>query len=165
MIKLNWTSGKNLGLSLIYIGVMGLVQVIFILIAQFAMNVGSIYAVIFMPLGAILATFYSIVIIFESQRTVSKFRSRKSTKRSRRSSPAKKSKIPFLAPLMESPLTKPVVIVITAFTLFFLASMGLAALGLDDKTALYLIGINGGSLGTLFVATYYETKMARKPRR
>ena len=58
-IKLNWTQGKNLGLSLIFIGIMGIVQAIFIAVAQYGMDVGASYITILIPIGAVIATFYA----------------------------------------------------------------------------------------------------------
>ena len=65
-IRLNWLRGRNFGLGMIFLGVIGLTQVIFIIIAQYGLQIGSADLVTLIPIGVTLALFYSIVIIFES---------------------------------------------------------------------------------------------------
>ncbi|MHA1602760.1 MAG: hypothetical protein ACTSVL_09080, partial [Promethearchaeota archaeon] len=76
-MKLNWTRGKNLGLALIYLGIMGIVQVIFIAIAQYGMKIGSKPITILIPLAVAFATFYSVIIIFESKTSITEYRQKR----------------------------------------------------------------------------------------
>jgi len=66
-IKFNWKRGKNLGIALFLSGISGLIQaLIFVPIGQYILKVGSLYVVIFIPIGATLAIMYAMLIIYET---------------------------------------------------------------------------------------------------
>ena len=74
MVKLKWTKGKNLGLSLIYLGIMVFFQMLIIALAQYGMKIGSRPITVLVSIGAILATFYCVLIRFESDTTMTEYR-------------------------------------------------------------------------------------------
>jgi hypothetical protein len=155
-IHLNWSRGRNLGLALIFLAVVGFIQVIFIIIAQYAMDVGVQYYVILIPIGVTLALTYSVIIVFESRTSMDKYRE--------------------LRPHMQKNVTvnsitakpywiylRPILIVLVAFLVFFFATFGIAYT-LVDKPTLFVLSENIGAIGVLFTATYIETAMSRKMR-
>ncbi len=164
-IKLMWMKGKNLGLGLIFLGVMTLLQVLFIIIAQYILNIGSIIAVTLISIGVIIATFYATLVIFESRTEMGQYRGnfqkrkQKSRKRSTNNNKLKNilSKINWM-------YAKPLLIIagifIGGFWLTYLILFGL----IEDKTIVYVIAENVGAILSLVIATYIETSNFRKTR-
>ena len=164
-IKLNWIKGRNFGLALIFLGVMTLLQVLFILIAQFALNVGSIIAVILIPIGVIIATFYATLVIFESRTEMSQYRGKlqkrkyKSKKRA-----TNKNKLKKIIDKVNWVYARPLLIISGVFIGgFWLTYLILFSL-FEDQTIVYVIAENVGAILSLFIATYIETSNFRKTR-
>ena len=114
MIKLNWFRGKSLGLALIYLGAMGLFQICFIALGQYGMKVGSRPLMILIPIAVIFATFYSILIIFESNTSMSEYRNTHKFKHSKYS----KNKS-LIAKITSNIYLRPPLYVIAVFTVMF----------------------------------------------
>ena len=148
MIKLNWTRGKNLGLALIFLGVMGLVQTIFIAFGQYQMGVGSIFIAILIPIGIIFATFYSIIVIFESGISMNSYRSKKLT-----------AKEVFN---VKSPFLKPILHVVVVFIVSFTIVAIFTNLILDDSRLVFIIAENLAAFACLIWANYYEARNLKK---
>ncbi len=115
-IRLNWLRGRNFGLGMIFLGVIGLTQVIFIIIAQYGLQIGSADLVTLIPIGVTLALFYSIVIIFESNTFMTKYRET-------RSYGSKKNKEEEVSRAIIWIFARPIVIVVVVFVIFFLGHM------------------------------------------
>ena len=154
-IKLNWTRGRNLGLALIYLSLVGFIQVIFIIIAQYAMKVGAQAIVVFVPLGVTLALFYSIIIIFESKTSISKYREARTYLQK------KKNQAPILERINWS-LVRPFVMTIIVFGALF--GISIAASQELEPTISYVISSNIGAIGSLLFAAYIESDAQRKTR-
>ncbi|MHA1475577.1 MAG: hypothetical protein ACTSQ5_10360 [Promethearchaeota archaeon] len=164
-IKLMWLKGRNFGLALIFLGVMTLLQVLFILIAQYALNIGSIFAVILIPIGVIVATFYSTLVIFESKTAMSQDRGnfQKRHQKSRKKA-ASKNKIKEIINKINWMYARPLLIITGVFIGgFWLTYLILFSL-FEDKTIVYVIAENIGAVLSLIVATYIETSTFRKTR-
>jgi len=160
-----WLKGRNFGLALIFLGVMTLLQVLFILIAQYALNIGSIFAVILIPIGVIVATFYSTLVIFESKTEMSQYRGnfQKRHQKSRKKA-ASKNKIKEIINKINWMYARPLLIITGVFIGgFWLTYLILFSL-FEDKTIVYVIAENIGAVLSLIVATYIETSTFRKTR-
>ena len=160
-----WLKGRNLGLALIFLGVMTLLQVLFILIAQYALNIGSIFAVILIPIGVIVATFYSTLVIFESKTEMSQYRGnfQKRHQKSRKKT-ANKNKIKEIINKINWMYARPLLIIAGVFIGgFWLTYLILFSL-FEDQTIVYVIAENIGAVLSLVVATYIETSTFRKTR-
>jgi len=157
MVKLNWSKGKNLGLALIFLGIIGLTQVIFITIAQYGLSIGSPYFVIFIPLGVTLALFYGVITIFESSTSMAKYRGARqfSTKNTKNSAPFLQSQ--------QWTILRPIIIIIISFSVVFLFTYLIADYWLEAGNS-FIIAENLGAILALVVATYIETAQARKMR-
>jgi len=164
-IKLMWMRGKNLGLGLIFLGVMTLLQVLFILIAQYALNIGSIFAVVLIPIGVIVATFYATLVIFESKTEMSQYRGKiqkrqfKSKKRA-----TNKNKIKEIIGKVNWVYARPILTISGVFIVgFWLTYLILFSL-FENQTIVYIIAENVGAILSLVFATYVETSTFRKTR-
>lgn len=161
MIKLNWLRGKNLGLALSFLGIMGLLQVFFIFIAQYSMQIGSKPLTILIPIVVIIATTYSIIVTFESRTTMSQYRSKRVTKTKKK----KQSKI--LQPVIDwvkNPLITPVLMITGVFSgIFFLCWLLLFSL-VDSAATIFIIADNLGAAGVLIFATLVEHSTGRRTR-
>ncbi len=164
-IKLNWAKGVNLGLSLIYLSIMGFFQIIFIIIAQYGLKVGSQYTVIFMSFGAILATFYSIIILFESQTSMKEYRSKRQNRGYGKKKKKSKGVLGKVKKFLSKPTVRPVIIVCILFTIFFSIGLGLGSIFIDNNSSLFITAENCGSIGCLIASTYKETNIKRNTRR
>jgi Kef-type K+ transport system membrane component KefB len=114
--------GKYLGVALFYLGIMGILQTIFIVFGQYLLNVGSVYILVLVPLGVIIALTYSTQILYESNLQIQVKRSRRSGSRSRESSD-----------FIEKEVWRPIVITLVIFVIFFFISYGMAS----DLEAIY----------------------------
>jgi len=164
-IKLMWLKGRNFGLALIFLGVMTLLQVLFILIAQYALNIGSIFAVTLIPFGVIVATFYSALVIFESKTEMSQYRGnfQKKHQKSRKKA-SSKNKIIEIINKINWMYARPLLIIAGVFIGgFWLTYLILFSL-FEDQTIVYVIAENVGAVLSLVIATYIETSTFRKTR-
>ena len=154
-IKLNWTRGRNLGLALIFLSLIGFLQIIFIIIAQYAMKVGSQAIVVFVPLGVTLALFYAIIIIFESKTSISKYREARTYLQKKKINASFSEKINMA-------LVRPFLMIIIAYGILF--GISVAATNKLEATISYVISSNIGAIGSLLFAAYIETDAQRKTR-
>ena len=163
-IKLQWTRGKNLGLALIFLGVMGFVQVIFVTIAQYAMEVGALYYTFLIPIGVTLALFYSTIVIFESSTSMQKYRSSRTYTKKKKST----SKMDIQAMVDKIPIDKaylrPVLIVIIGFSILFGITYLITKDSIDEMSTVFIVCENVGAIGSLLLATYVEMENSRKAR-
>ncbi len=164
-IKLMWLKGKNLGLSLIFLGVMTLLQVLFILIAQYFLSIGSIFAVILIPIGVIVATFYATLVIFESRTEMSQYRGnfQKQHKKTRKRVTSK-NKIKKIIDKINWVYARPLLIISGIFIGGFWITYLILFSIIEDRTIIYVIAENVGAILSLVIATYIETSTFRKTR-
>ena len=164
-IKLIWTKGRNLGLGLIFLGVSCLLQVLFILIAQYALSIGSIYSVVLIPIGVIIATFYATIVIFESRTEMSQYRGnfQKRNQKSRKRA-HKTNKIKDILSKINWVYARPVLtisgIFIGGFWITYLILFSL----FEDQTVVYVISEIVGAILSLVFATYIETSTFKQTR-
>jgi hypothetical protein len=145
-IKINWTNGKYLGMSLLYFGIMGLTQaLIFIPIGQYVINVGSLYVVIMLPVGITLAMTYSTQILYESYlqvrtRNVKKYRNIQ-------------TKIRFG---LESEMIKSMLVIIISFAIIF----GITYAITNNLAPInsFVVSENVSAIGTLVIASILESQ-------
>ncbi|QEE17698.1 hypothetical protein DSAG12_03536 [Promethearchaeum syntrophicum] len=164
-IKLNWIKGKNLGLSLIFLGMMTLLQVLFILIAQYALSIGSIYSVILVPIGVIIATFYATLVIFESKTEMSQYRGNFQKRKQKTQKKAQKSnKLKEILSKINWVYARPVLIIAAIFIGGFWITYLIIFSLFEDQTVVYVIAEIVGAILSLVFATYIETSTFRKTR-
>jgi len=164
-IKLMWLKGKNLGLSLMFLGLMFLLQVLFILIAQYSLNIGSIYAVILVPIGVIVATFYATLVVFESRTEMSQYRGnfQKQHKRTRKKVTSK-NKLKEIINKINWMYARPLLIISGIFIVGFWITYLILFSIIEDQTIVYVVAENVGAILSLVFATYIETSTFRKTR-
>ena len=164
-IKLMWVKGRNLGLAMIFLGIMSLLQVLFILIAQYALSIGSIYSVVLIPIGVIIATFYATLVIFESRTEMSQYRGnfqkRYQTKRKRST---KSNKLKEILNKINWVYARPVLIIAGIFIVGFWITYLILFSLFEDQTVVYVIAEIVGAILSLVFATYIETSTFRKTR-
>ena len=164
-IKLNWIKGRNFGLALIFLGMMTLSQVLFTLIAQYALSIGSIYSVVLIPIGVIFATFYSTLVIFESKTEMSQYRGnfqKRHQKKRKRSTKSKKFK--EITNKINWVYARPVLLIAGIFIGGFWITYLILFSLFEDQTVVYVIAEIVGAILSLVFATYIETSTFRKTR-
>lgn len=158
MIKLNWFRGRNLGLSLMYLGGMVLFQIIFIAIAQYNMEIGSRPVTALIPLGVALAMFYSILIIFEARTSMQDYRSK------RRHGKKNKNSDNFLKKIWNNIYLYPVILIIAIFTVTFFLFLLLSLLFTPISVGSYVVASNAGGLACFIVASYMDQSSEKRVR-
>ncbi|MHA1776054.1 MAG: hypothetical protein DRO88_06070 [Promethearchaeia archaeon] len=159
MVKLNWFRGKSFGLALIYFGVMGLYQLIFMLLAQYGLQIGSRPIIILIPLGVIFATAYSVIILFETNITkIHNLQKKhyKSKKKKTRKKMAKTAFISTISLLWKNPYIRPVFLTMVVFGITFGISYGVCSILVDEKSTLFVLADNIAAFGALLFATYFD---------
>ena len=137
-------------------GACGLFQVFFIFVAQYLLNVGNHLVVILIPIGATVALFFGVVIIFESFAQVE----RKKKLKSQFSKPRQISKI---KKFLYSPIGRPLVIVFLPFTILFFSTYGVCYIFLNNIFS-FIIAENLATLVSLLIANFIEKKYAKIKR-
>ncbi len=161
VIKLQWVRGKSFGLALIYFGIMGLFQTIFIILGQYGMHIGSKPIVILIPIGIILATYYSLLVLFESTTKVSEFRKIHQTGLKKKKKTANKQK--GFKGFINNIYVKPVLMVVAVFSSLFGVAF-LITFSWTDQATTFVIADNVAGFGTILFATYMEYEAKRKSR-
>jgi len=141
--------GKYLGVALFYLGIMGIIQTIFIVFGQYLLNVGSVYILVLVPIGVIIALTYSTQILYESNLQVQ-------VKRSRRSGSRSKDTTEFL----EKDIWQPIVISSVIFVIIFLIGYGMAS-ELESMYSFIIAEIVGG-IGVLILVSILEKQFLSK---
>jgi len=153
-IRFRWTSKEYLPIALMLFGVCGLFQTLFIFIAQYFLGVGNYIVVILIPVGATIALFFGVVIIFESFIQVEK---RKKLKTQFQKSQQLSSKF---RRFIYFPIVRPMIIVFPIFIAIFFATYGISIFFLDSVMS-FLIAENLATIISLLVANYIEKKYAK----
>lgn len=160
MIKLQWLRGKSLGLAMIYLGIMSFFQLIFIALGQYAMKVGSRPITVLVPIAVIMATFYSVLVNFETNTTMNEFRSTHQYKHKKVAQDFKRKFRVFLKNIY----VRPVLIVISVFTILFFFTWLILFGFIEESWIVFIIAENVGALGVILFISYLEKSTGRKIR-
>lgn len=155
-LNIRWKSKEYLCFGLMLLGACGLFQTLFIFLAQVIFGVTNYLVLILIPIGIIATLFYGTIIIFESYAQV------KRRKRLRSQFQAKK-KQELYKKVLNFPVTKPLLILIISFFLFFLMSYGISILFLDAQGA-FIIAENVAAVLFLLLSNGIEKYYAKVRR-
>jgi len=155
-IKFRWSSKEYISIAFMLFGACGLFQVFFIFVAQYLLGVGNHLVVILIPVGATVALFFGVVIIFESFAQVE----RKKKLKSQFSKPQQISKI---QKFLHFPIVRPLVITFPLFTILFFSTYGICYIYLNNIMS-FVIAENLATLVSLLIANFIEKKYAKIQR-
>ena len=150
-IRIRWIKGKFLGLVLMIIGFCGLFQVIYLFLAQYLFQIGSLFAVIIIPIGTTIGLILTAVIIFESIAEVER-RSKIKSQFRKKSTKDKK--------FFSFPITKPLLICFMSFTLIYLLCYFICIIFLNSFQS-FLIAENISTISCIFIAHIIERNWAK----
>ena len=148
-LKIYWNRSKYLGIALFYFGIMGLLQSLVIVAGQYLILVGSLYILILIPVGAIIATSYSAMILYESNM-------QSQTRKSRRfSQKRKESKF-----IIEKEVLQPILIVLAVFVVVFIIGYSISS---ELETFIkFIIADLSGAIGALITASVMDKQKSIK---
>jgi len=156
-IRIRWKSKENLGIGLLLLGMCGIIQLFFIFIGQYYLEIGNYFVVILIPLGITVAIFFATMIIFESYAQIER--------REKLRSQFRKSKINLskLKKILNFPITKPLVIVFAVFSSFFFITFFISNSFLDN-TFSFIIAENLSAVVCLLIANFIEKSYGKVQR-
>ncbi|MFW9822734.1 MAG: hypothetical protein ACFFE4_07360 [Candidatus Thorarchaeota archaeon] len=156
-IRIRWKTKEYFGIGLLLLGMCGMIQLFYIFIGQYFLEIGNYFVVILIPIGITVAIFFATTIIFESFAQVER--------REKLRSQFRKSKINIgkLEKFLNFPITKPVLIVFGVFTAFFFISFFISALFLDNIFS-FIIAENLSAVACLLIANIVEKSFGRVQR-
>lgn len=156
-IRIRWKSKENLGIGLLILGMSGIIQLFFIFIGQYFLEIGNYFVVILIPLGITVAIFFATMIIFESYAQVER--------REKLRSQFRKSKITIskLKKILNFPITKPLIIVFAVFSSFFFITFFICNSFLDN-TFSFIIAENLSAVVCLLIANFIEKRYGKVQR-
>ena len=147
-LKIHWSQGRYLGISLIFIAVMGLIQSLVILpFAQYGVDVGSLYVLILLPIVATILLAYSSQILYE---TYAKSPKKRMT--------GGKKWIVAIRTFLQRELVRPLFIVGVAFLLIFFIVYGIFS-PLVYSVNTFVIAENVGTISVLILAVVLEKRI------
>jgi len=156
-IRIRWKSKENLGIGLLILGMSGIIQLFFIFIGQYFLEIGNYFVVILIPLGITVAIFFATMIIFESYAQVER--------REKLRSQFRKSKITIskLKKILNFPITKPLIIVFAVFSSSFFITYFICISFLDN-TFSFIIAENLSAVVCLLIANFIEKSYGKVQR-
>lgn len=156
-IRIRWKTKEYFGIGLLLLGMCGMLQLFFIFIGQYFLEIGNYFVVILIPLGMTVATFFAAIVIFESFAQVER--------REKLRSQFRKSKIDVsnLEKFLNFPVTKPLIIVSIIFISFFFTTYYISATFLTN-TISFIIAENTSAIICLLIANLIEKKYGRVQR-
>jgi hypothetical protein len=156
-IRVRWKSREYFGIGLLLLGMCGVIQLFFIFIGQYFLEIGSYFVVILIPIGITAAIFFASLIVFESYAQIER--------REKLRTQFGKSKInaTILKKVLNFPVTKPLLIVFAVFTSFFFATFFICILFLDN-TYSFIIAENLSAIACLIIASLVEKSYGRVQR-
>jgi len=152
-IKFRWSSKEYISIAFMLFGACGLFQVFFIFIAQYFLGVGNHLVVILIPIGATIALFFGVVIIFESFAQVEKRKMLKSQF-------SKSQQISKIKKFLYFPIVRPLTITFPIFISVFFLTYGVCYIFLNNIMS-FLIAENLATLISLLIANFIEKKYAK----
>jgi len=134
-----------------------MLQLFFIFIGQYFLEIGNYFVVILIPLGMTVANFFAAIVIFESFAQVER--------REKLRSQFRKSKIDVsnLEKFLNFPVTKPLIIVSIIFVSFFFTTFYISATFLPN-TISFIVAENTSAIICLLIANLIEKKYGRVQR-
>ncbi len=156
-IKIRWKSKEYLGIGMLLLGMCGIIQLFFIFIGQYFLEIGSYFVVILIPIGITVAIFFASMIIFESYAQIE--RREKLRTQFRKT----KNQLTLLKRILNFPITKPLVIVFSVFTVFFFITFFICIVFLDN-TFSFIIAENLSAVACLLIANLVEKSYGRVQR-
>ena len=155
-IKFRWSSKEYISIAFMLFGACGLFQVFFIFIAQYFLGVGNHLVVILIPIGATIALFFGVVIIFESFAQVEKRKILKTQF-------SKSQQISKIKKFLLFPIVRPLIITFPVFICSFFLTYGVCYTFLNNIIS-FLIAENLATLISLIIANFIEKKYAKIQR-
>jgi len=156
-IRFRWSSKEYIPIAFMLFGACGLFQVFFIFVAQYFLHVGNHLVVILIPIGATVALFFGVVIIFESFAQVERKKKLKTQFSKSRQNLSKIQKFLYF------PIVRPLIITFPIFTILFFSTYGVCYNFLNNIMS-FLIAENLATLISLLIANYIEKKYAKIQR-
>jgi len=153
-IRFRWSSKEYLPIAFMLFGACGLFQTLFIFIAQYFLGVGNYIVVILIPIGATIALFFGVVLIYESFVQVEKRKKLKTQFQKSRQAGS------TLKRLLNFPIVRPVIIVFPIFAAIFFITFGICTSFLNSVMA-FLVAENLATLISLLIANFIEKKYAK----
>ncbi|MCF2139839.1 MAG: hypothetical protein K9W44_07285 [Candidatus Lokiarchaeota archaeon] len=165
MVKLNWFRGKSLGLALIYLGIMGIYQLLFMVLAQYGLQIGSRPIIILVPIGVILATFYSVIILFETNTTMIQYRQKmkyKNKKKKKKKVSSKQAFLSAISVLWKNTYIRPIFYTVIVFATVFGLSYWVCTLFVEEISSVFVLADNIGAIGCILFANYFDQTTNKK---
>ena len=156
-IKFRWSSKEYIPIAFMLFGACGLFQVFFIFVAQYFLGVGNHLVVILIPIGATIALFFGVIIIFESFAQVER---KKKLKTQFSKSLQKFSKI---QKILYFPIVRPLTITFPVFFCGFFLTYGICYIFLNNIMS-FIIAENLATITSLLIANFIEKKYAKIQR-
>ena len=156
-IRVRWKSKEYIGIGLLLLGMSGLIQLFFIFIGQYFLEIGDYFVVILIPIGMTLAIFFATMIIFETYAQIER--------REKLRSQFRKSKINIskLDKILSFPITKPLLIVFIVFSSTFFITFFISIVFLDNNFS-FIIAENSSGVVCLLIASFVEKKYGKVQR-
>ena len=156
-IRVRWKSKEYIGIGLLLLGMSGLIQLFFIFIGQYFLEIGDYFVVILIPIGMTLAIFFATMIIFETYAQIER--------REKLRSQFRKSKINIskLDKILSFPITKPLLIVFIVFSSTFFITFFISIVFLDNNFS-FIIAENSSGVVCLLIASFIEKKYGKVQR-
>ncbi|MHA1339023.1 MAG: hypothetical protein ACTSRZ_03400 [Promethearchaeota archaeon] len=150
-IRFNWTRGKHLGVALFLFGIMGLIQSLIVIpIGEYILKVGSLYVIIFLPIGVTIGMMYGTQIFYETN-------IQRSSKKLRKASFSSSKTILGL----EKELISAVLTTIAFFMLIFAITYGIVVNSFTPINT-FIISENVATIGLLIIASIFESQSGIK---
>ena len=156
-IRFRWSSKEYISIAFILFGACGLFQVFFIFIAQYFFGVGNYIVVILIPIGATVALYFGVIIIFESFAQVERKKKLKSQFSKSRPNVSK------IQTFLNFPIVRPLTITFPVFTILFFITYGVCHTFLNNINS-FIIAENLATLTSLLIANFIEKKYAKIQR-
>jgi len=153
-LRIRWKSDEYLPLGLMMLGACGLFQMVFIIVAQYFLNIGNYLVIILIPIGITVALFYASKLVFESFAQVERRKKLKSQFQKAKDINSK------LKTFLNFPITKPLFIVFLAFIGIYIATYVLCILVFDSIIS-FLVAENASAIFCLFLANFLEKNYAK----
>ncbi len=155
-LRIRWKSDEYLPFALLMLGACGLLQVLFVFIAQYFLRIGDYLIIVVIPIAITGALFLSTKILFEGYAQVKRRRKLKNQFKKKGSLDSKTQKI------LAFPISKPIIIIFALFTGSFIATYAICAAAASlDVILSFLISENVGAVVCIFFADYFERYYAK----
>ncbi|MHA2037770.1 MAG: hypothetical protein ACW98X_15145 [Promethearchaeota archaeon] len=156
-IRIRWKSKEYLGIGLLLLGMCGIIQLFFIFIGQYFLEIGNYIVVIIIPIGITVAIFFASMIIFESYAQIER------REKLRTQFGKSKKQLTILKKILSFPISKPLIIVFSVFASVFFVTFYISIIFLDN-TFSFIIAENLSAVMCLLIANLVEKSYGRVQR-